>query len=118
MLRFMCSRIAATLIICAVLFGARPSAQEVLPATLREAAVATWVPPSPPLLVTPAVVQPRQRRPGALVPLYVSFSALQVLDTHSTSRALDRGAGEANPVMRGIVGNQIGLLGLKAAGTA
>ena len=34
----------------------------------------------------------REHRPGALVPLYVSFSALQVLDMHSTAGALGRGA--------------------------
>ena len=70
----------------------------------------------------PAVVQPThdfaQKRPGALIPLYVSFGALQVLDAHSTSRALVRGGVEANPVMKGIAGNQAGMLAVKAAGTA
>ena len=116
MLRFLCSRIAAMLLIGAMLPGARASAQEVLPATLREPAIATAVPPSASPIV-PVSVPARQRRPGALIPLYVSFSTLQVLDAHSTSRALDGGASEANPVVRGIAGNKIGLLGLKAAGT-
>ena len=114
--RFMCLRIAAMLIISAGFLGAHASAQEAVPVTLRDAASAIWVPPSPPPAVT-AAVAPRQRRPGALIPLYVSFGALQVLDAHSTSRALDGGAVEANPIMRGIAGNRIGLLGLKAAAT-
>lgn len=58
------------------------------------------------------------RRPRAMVPLYVSYAALQALDVHSTARAIDRGAVEANPVMRGMDGNRPGMLALKAAGTA
>jgi uncharacterized protein DUF5658 len=60
----------------------------------------------------------RERRPGALVPLYVSFSALQVLDLHSTAGALGRGAVEANPVVKPFAGNQFGMIAVKAAGTA
>jgi hypothetical protein len=60
----------------------------------------------------------RDRRPGALVPLYVSFSVLQVLDIHSTSGALGRGAVEANPIVRPFAGNQLGMVAVKAAGTA
>ena len=58
------------------------------------------------------------RRPRALMPLYVSFASLQVLDTHATKTALDRGAVEANPVMRGFTGSAAGMLAVKAAGTA
>jgi hypothetical protein len=57
------------------------------------------------------------RRPGALMPLYVSFASLQVLDTHATKLALGRGAVEANPVMRGFTGSPAGMLAIKAAGT-
>jgi hypothetical protein len=60
----------------------------------------------------------RERRPASLLPLYASFVTLQVLDAHSTWRALDRGAVEANPLMRGIVANEVGLVAVKAAGTA
>jgi len=58
------------------------------------------------------------RRPRALMPLYVSFASLQVLDTHATKSALARGAVEANPVMRGFTGSSAGMLAVKAAGTA
>ena len=58
------------------------------------------------------------RRPGGLLPLYVSFASLQVLDAHSTTRALDRGAVEANPLMRGLAGNPVGMFAVKAAATA
>jgi hypothetical protein len=57
-------------------------------------------------------------RPAALFPLYASFATLQVLDVHSTSSALSRGAVEANPAMKGLVGNQVGFAVMKAAGTA
>jgi uncharacterized protein DUF5658 len=57
-------------------------------------------------------------RPAALMPLYVSFGALQLIDVHSTSRALDRGAVEANPLMKGLASHQVGLTVVKAAGAA
>lgn len=69
-------------------------------------------------LVLPQPSEPKTRRPGALIPLYVSFSVLQVLDSHSTTRALGQGAVEANPVMKGIAGNQAAMLAVKAAGTS
>ena len=57
-------------------------------------------------------------RPRALVPLYVSFGALQALDAATTVRALDRGATEANPAIGGIAGNPAALVAVKAASSA
>ena len=124
MVRFACSRLALVLLICVVGSAARLSAQELERVTLGVGAVATPAAPTP--LAAPAPSSPdtadvgraRQRRPDSLVPLYASFCTLQVLDTHSTWRAIDHGAVEANPVLRGVVGNQAGLVALKAAGTA
>src|SRR5687768_4530109 len=59
----------------------------------------------------------KPRRPKALIPLYATFASLQVLDVHSTTRALDRGAVEANPVMKGVVSSPAGMLALKAGAT-
>jgi hypothetical protein len=68
----------------------------------------------PPHVFTPALT----RRPAPLVPMYVSFAALQGLDYASTSKAIASGAGrEANPVMGAIVGNRAAFLAVKA-GTA
>jgi Domain of unknown function (DUF5658) len=124
MVRFACLRIALALLICAAGVAGRLSAQELEHATLGDAVVATPAAPTP--LAAPAPSSPdtaeigraRERRPDPLVPMYASFCALQVLDIHSTWRAVDRGAVEANPVLRGVVGNQVGLVALKAAGTA
>jgi hypothetical protein len=56
---------------------------------------------------------------GALLPLYVSFAALQVLDIHSTVLALDRdGARETNPLMAGLARRPAAFFALKAASTA
>jgi hypothetical protein len=66
----------------------------------------------------PATATVQAGRPAALMPLYASFVTLQVLDVHSTSYALARGAVEANPAMQGVVGNQVGFAAMKAAGTA
>jgi Domain of unknown function (DUF5658) len=57
-------------------------------------------------------------RPNSLVPLYLSFAALQALDVHSTLGALNRGGVEANPLMQSVTGNPASLVAIKAAGTA
>jgi hypothetical protein len=54
----------------------------------------------------------------ALVSLYVSFATLQVLDLHSTLRALDGGAVEGNPLLRGVAHQPAALIGVKALGAA
>src|SRR5690348_6896662 len=62
-------------------------------------------------LATWAVID-AQKRPVTLTTLYGSYAALQVLDVVSTKRALDAGAREVNPVMRG---NNMATIGVKAA---
>ena len=74
----------------------------------------------PPPLIPPqtfSIVGRTDRRPRALVPLYVSFASLQGLDAHSTTRALNRGAAEGNPLMRGLAAHPVGLVAIKAAAT-
>jgi hypothetical protein len=56
--------------------------------------------------------------PRLLVPLYVSFAALQALDVHSTTRAIGAGAVEANPLMRGVANQPAALIAVKAGGAA
>jgi Domain of unknown function (DUF5658) len=118
MVRFACPQIAAAFFASALVCNVA-SAQEPPAASLREAAQSQVVPTLAPAGIN--VAGPRlapQPRPGALVPLYASFATLQALDAHSTSRALDHGAVEANPMMKGIAGNRTALLAAKAAGTA
>jgi Domain of unknown function (DUF5658) len=57
---------------------------------------------------------PRTRRPLLLPALYVSQAALQALDAHSTYSAINRGAHEVNPLMKGVVGNKPAMLAVKA----
>jgi hypothetical protein len=57
-------------------------------------------------------------RPKALLPLYVSFASLQVLDITSTRYALDHGAHEANPILSGLAGSTPALVAVKAGSTA
>jgi hypothetical protein len=120
MVRFACPRSAAVVLLCTLAWPSPAAAQETASPSLREAAAAASgeddaqkAPAAPDAFTTP-----RQHRPSALVPLYVSFGALQVLDTHSTSRALGRGGVEANPVMNRFAGNEAGMIAVKAAGTA
>jgi hypothetical protein len=115
MVRFACAgRMAAVLI---VLGAAVPvGAQEIgAPAPVGDTPVLELAAPPPSL--EPSA--PRQaERPAALVPLYVSFAVLQGLDAHSTSESIGRGAVEANPLMKGLAGHRVGLVAIKAAGTA
>jgi hypothetical protein len=66
----------------------------------------------------PAAERSLGERPAALVPLYASFAALQGADLVLTRRAIARGATEANPVMRGVVGSPAGFFAAKAGLTA
>ena len=58
------------------------------------------------------------QRPAALVPLYVSFAALQALDIHSTLRAPELGGHEANPIVGGMLGSPAAFVAAKAGMTA
>ena len=49
--------------------------------------------------------------------IYAAYGMLQVLDVHSTLRALDHRAAEANPLIRSIVSSPAGLIALKTAST-
>jgi hypothetical protein len=53
-------------------------------------------------------------RPRPLVPLYVSYAALQGADLVTTARARGRGAVEANPLLGGLGNSSAGLLTVKA----
>ena len=56
-------------------------------------------------------------RPAVLAPLYVSFAALQLLDIHSTLRAPDFGAREANPLVTGLLASPAAFVATKAVVT-
>ena len=58
------------------------------------------------------------KRPPALLPLYITFAALQMLDAHSTTKALKNGGVEANPVVASFAGNTGALYAVKIATTA
>ena len=63
----------------------------------------------------------RTSRPGrgSLLPaLYVSLSALNALDAHTTTTGVGRGALEANPLMRGVAGNPAATWAVKGGVTA
>lgn len=60
----------------------------------------------------------QHRRPPTMLPLYVTFAALQMLDGHSTTKALKGGAVEANAVMAPFAGNAGALYATKIATTA
>ena len=100
--------------------AATSSTADAIPvATLAEAgaAAAAAAPVAAPQFpVAPSA--PAAGRPGALVPLYVSFGSLQALDVHSTTRALYHGAVEANPMMKGLAGNPVAFAAAKVAGSA
>ena len=57
-------------------------------------------------------------RPKLLVPMYIAFAGLQVLDAHSTIRAVDRGYLEANPLVAPSTRNRTAMVAVKVAATA
>jgi hypothetical protein len=62
--------------------------------------------------------QRSSQRPMLLPALYGMSAALQGYDAYSTLSALKHGGVEANPVMKGITGNPVAFIGLKAGVTA
>jgi len=69
-------------------------------------------PPAIPRLAMPPIT-----RPALLPGLYAGLIALQGFDIYSTTNALRHGAGEANPMMQGIVGSPALFWSVKAAAT-
>ena len=128
MMRFAAPRIAAAVFVsfvaAAPVAAQEPSSRvrEAVQAALEELApapldkLATAPAAQPPAQLTPVQPPAASKRPGSLVPLYVSFATLQALDVHSTRRALSRGAEESNPLMKGVAGNSGALLAVKAGG--
>ena len=70
-------------------------------------------PPQPFALIEPLDLP----RPAALIPLYMTFAALQVLDADSTVEAVSRGYRESNPLMQPVSGNRGATLAIKAGVT-
>ena len=58
------------------------------------------------------------RRPAVLPALYVGSALLQAFDAYSTMKAINMGATEANPLMKGAASNPFALIGIKATVTA
>lgn len=118
---------AAHLVILCLVAAGPASAREAGPGPLPQTQTEATAPPgAPPLAPDPASPAEAARTPitaspstgrSPLIPLYVSFAAVQVLDAHSTTRALNRGAVEGNPLMRGFAGSPARLFAVKAAGS-
>jgi hypothetical protein len=108
---------AAVLIVWVTSAGGHASAQEPAAPALKVAAGDAISGITPPMSAPPPAALVEPRRPGALVPLYASFAAFQVVDAQSTLHALSRGGVEANPIMKGIAGKPVALVAVKAAAT-
>lgn len=66
----------------------------------------------------PIQIAPVNRGAGssaALKSLYASTAIVQGLDVHSTMAVLNRGGGEGNPIMGGLVKHKAAFIGVKAA---
>ena len=60
------------------------------------------------------VAPPQKRIDPMMSSLYVSTALMQGLDIHSTMKALNSGAIEANPLMKGVTGNKAAFIAMKA----
>jgi hypothetical protein len=63
-------------------------------------------------------VSQKQPRPASLLPLYLSYGALQALDIHSTLHVLDNGGREGNAVMAHVVRSPAAFVAVKAGAGA
>lgn len=68
------------------------------------------------MVITAANASAQERRPAALVPLYLANVTLHGLDVHSTMRSLAAGNREANPLLNGLPIE--GVIGIKLAAAA
>ena len=93
----------------AVLFPSTP----MTPVSVALPAAEAAAPQAGPRLVR-ASFAPRAQRPMLLPALYAAQAALQALDAHSTYSAISRGGYEANPLMKGVVGNKGAMMAVKA----
>ena len=121
MTRFAPPTLAAAFVVAAVVSPTPVAAQEhstlLQSISISPAALELQSPPT----LAPAAAKfdaPRPQRPDALMPLYLTYATLQALDVHSTLRALDRGAVEANPLMKNLTENPVSLMAVKAASAA
>lgn len=112
--------VVALSFVVAGLVGVPPAAaQERVQLDLSTALAANTA--MPPVVLTaeqlPVAFETEFRRPGPsplMTSLYASTAVMQALDVHSTLRALDRGAVEANPLMTGAARNKATFIALKA----
>jgi hypothetical protein len=119
------SLVAASLVLLAAA-PVRAQGHEVLPTTtIADAIIAieSEAPVSPagfaPLTTigTRSLPPAEPPRPSLLVPLYVTFGALQAMDAHSTMQALHGGAREQNPIIEPFGRNGAALFAIKSATT-
>lgn len=110
--------VLAALVVCSTALATPAAAQEAEKHAFSSSHLALpEIAVAPPEIAISRFAPSAVRRPTGLMPLYISFGALQGLDAHSTAAALRRGAVEANPLMQGVASHEVGLLALKAAGT-
>lgn len=107
-----CRTAAAALVLVAMTRPCLASDETKTPDAPLQTAIARAARDPGPALASWAVRE-RDKRPATLTTLYGSYAVLQVLDVVSTRRALDAGAREVNPLMRG--GNMTTMIGVKAA---
>jgi hypothetical protein len=108
--------LALVLVLICAFTVAPASAQEIPSPSLRPDSTAIQLESA--ALPTELVTAPRPKRPAALVPLYISFGVLQGLDGRTTFRALENGAVEVNPLMKGVADSAVGMAAVKAAAGA
>ena len=110
---------AVCLIALGLLAAAPATGQEIVPTQTIELRPMVMPPAQQRAQPLPPAPGREARRPSALVPLYASLIGLQVLDIHSTKRAMNTGTtGEGNPLMRPFVENDAAFIAVKATTTA
>lgn len=106
-------RVAWCVVVLTLLSAEHIGAQTVTDATSADTAAAIGATRPPP------VHEREERRPPALVPLYLSLIGLQIADGVTTVAAVrDHNARELNPAMRPFADSTVSLLLIKTSATA
>ena len=118
-------RTAFAVVVSTLLVAGSAAAEQkssIAEAVTASAVTAAYSAPAEPQLFKPVAPMASgqlagDRRPTLLPAAYVSLAALQTYDMYSTRKVLKQGGVEANPVMRGVVGNPATLAAVKGATT-
>ncbi|RPI50366.1 MAG: hypothetical protein EHM55_21550 [Acidobacteria bacterium] len=110
---------AATVAVSPIYAQEEPPGAPVQPVpVLRGIVLSSDITFAPHIAAPPMPVRQMTSASAASLAMYGAYGMLQVLDAHSTRRAIANNGVEANPIVRPLASSRIGLISLKVASGA